>query len=450
MTPGRFWEASDAATVVDGVLLGQWFEPSDEIKELLGVETASVGQRHRVGYRLRVENLDGQHVCRFPALGPLDWPPHAAPDRAYCSLSGSTLTGGIGEHRRVVPAERHACRYVGRAPVVVSASRPASLSCSAKLPPLYRLATGCCCACSSVASSGPEPAARWSNPPAMTPSGSSTDTGPPGPPSKPTPPIPRTAPIGCSPSVPGNTRPGPPSTGPTPAWKPSPASRHPQPERRPTNSQGNTSRVRSGPRRSMRPPGAMMTRCVAAPATISRPSGSTPVSPRRHLRPAPGASGGVRRRCSWRRRRSPPPWPWPCWQPWCRAGRAATPGRRGPRAHWRLFAPKVEVQTTSLGRALLASPPVGTVRTGQPAAPAATRHGTDRSHRLRAPGQQRIEFDGCRTRPRHHPTLDFVTGSVVADGRSAHQELTDRGTPHVGSSSGWASHQALRWAAAAR
>lgn len=31
MTPGTFWETDTAAQLVDGVILGQWFEPSDRI-----------------------------------------------------------------------------------------------------------------------------------------------------------------------------------------------------------------------------------------------------------------------------------------------------------------------------------------------------------------------------------------------------------------------------------
>lgn len=67
MTPGRFWEASDSGTVIDSILLGQWFEPSDYIKELFSVETGTVGRRHRVGYRLRIENADGPHVVEQQA-----------------------------------------------------------------------------------------------------------------------------------------------------------------------------------------------------------------------------------------------------------------------------------------------------------------------------------------------------------------------------------------------
>ena len=67
MTPGRFWEASDSGTVIDDILLGQWFEPSDDIKDLVAMETGTVGRRHRVGYRFRVENPDGTHLVEQQA-----------------------------------------------------------------------------------------------------------------------------------------------------------------------------------------------------------------------------------------------------------------------------------------------------------------------------------------------------------------------------------------------
>jgi hypothetical protein len=62
MTPGRFWESDSADTVVDDILLGKWFEPSDEITEIVDVETATVGLRQRVGYRFSVTNPDGRYV----------------------------------------------------------------------------------------------------------------------------------------------------------------------------------------------------------------------------------------------------------------------------------------------------------------------------------------------------------------------------------------------------
>jgi len=67
MTPGRFWEASDADSVVDDIFLGKWFEPTDDIREVIAVDTATVGKRQRVGYRFLVENPDGPHVVEQQA-----------------------------------------------------------------------------------------------------------------------------------------------------------------------------------------------------------------------------------------------------------------------------------------------------------------------------------------------------------------------------------------------
>ena len=68
LTPNDFWEANAADTVVDDILLGKWFEPSDEIVELCAVETAPIGRRHRVGYRFRVRNPDGQYIVEQQAF----------------------------------------------------------------------------------------------------------------------------------------------------------------------------------------------------------------------------------------------------------------------------------------------------------------------------------------------------------------------------------------------
>jgi hypothetical protein len=66
LTPGRNWEAHNPQEVVDGILT-QWFEPSDEIDELLGVETDAVADRQRVGYRFRVHNPDGTYIVEQQA-----------------------------------------------------------------------------------------------------------------------------------------------------------------------------------------------------------------------------------------------------------------------------------------------------------------------------------------------------------------------------------------------
>jgi hypothetical protein len=58
LTPNQVWEAGDPGAVVSGVLR-EWFEDSDEILELLRVETGTVADRERVGYRFLVRNPEG-------------------------------------------------------------------------------------------------------------------------------------------------------------------------------------------------------------------------------------------------------------------------------------------------------------------------------------------------------------------------------------------------------
>ena len=48
-------------------ILRRWFEDSDEIRELVAVETGSVADRERVGYRFRVSNPDGEFVVEQQA-----------------------------------------------------------------------------------------------------------------------------------------------------------------------------------------------------------------------------------------------------------------------------------------------------------------------------------------------------------------------------------------------
>ncbi len=58
LTPRKNWEASDPDAVI-GSILRQWFEDSDEIEELVQVETDSFADRERVAYRFRVRNPEG-------------------------------------------------------------------------------------------------------------------------------------------------------------------------------------------------------------------------------------------------------------------------------------------------------------------------------------------------------------------------------------------------------
>jgi hypothetical protein len=58
LTPRRNWEASGPDEMIASVLR-EWFEDSDEIEELVHVETDSMADRERVAYRFRVRNPEG-------------------------------------------------------------------------------------------------------------------------------------------------------------------------------------------------------------------------------------------------------------------------------------------------------------------------------------------------------------------------------------------------------
>jgi ketosteroid isomerase-like protein len=58
LTPRRHWEANGRDAVVS-LFLGEWFEESDEIDELVHVDSDSFADRQRVGYRFRVSCPDG-------------------------------------------------------------------------------------------------------------------------------------------------------------------------------------------------------------------------------------------------------------------------------------------------------------------------------------------------------------------------------------------------------
>ena len=77
LTPRRAWEADDPGKVLE-TLFGNWFEPSDEIVELVQVQTDTVADRERVGYRLRIRNPEGSFLVEQQAYlsapgGRIDW-----------------------------------------------------------------------------------------------------------------------------------------------------------------------------------------------------------------------------------------------------------------------------------------------------------------------------------------------------------------------------------------
>jgi hypothetical protein len=77
LTPRRNWEANDPESVISGVLR-TWFEDSDEIEAVEGVETDAFADRERVAYRFRVRNPEGlflveQQVYISPRDGKIGW-----------------------------------------------------------------------------------------------------------------------------------------------------------------------------------------------------------------------------------------------------------------------------------------------------------------------------------------------------------------------------------------
>jgi hypothetical protein len=66
MTPSRVWEANRPDEVIS-VVLGNWFDQTDEIEALEKLESDAFADRQRVGYRFRVRNPEGQFVVEQQA-----------------------------------------------------------------------------------------------------------------------------------------------------------------------------------------------------------------------------------------------------------------------------------------------------------------------------------------------------------------------------------------------
>jgi hypothetical protein len=77
LTPRKLWEESEPDAVI-GSVLTEWFEDSDEIEEMVQVETDSFADRERVAYRFRVRNPEGlflveQQVYLSERDGQIGW-----------------------------------------------------------------------------------------------------------------------------------------------------------------------------------------------------------------------------------------------------------------------------------------------------------------------------------------------------------------------------------------
>jgi hypothetical protein len=77
LTPSRSWEA-DGSDAVISVLLDHWFEEPNEIEALEELESDTIADRQRVGYRFSVSNPDGRFLVEQQAYlhareGRIEW-----------------------------------------------------------------------------------------------------------------------------------------------------------------------------------------------------------------------------------------------------------------------------------------------------------------------------------------------------------------------------------------
>jgi hypothetical protein len=66
LTPNRLWEAGDPASVE--AILKRWIEPDEHVEELISVETDTIADRERVGYRYRLGTPDGHFLVEQQAF----------------------------------------------------------------------------------------------------------------------------------------------------------------------------------------------------------------------------------------------------------------------------------------------------------------------------------------------------------------------------------------------
>ena len=77
LTPNRSWQAHDSDTVIEQVLMS-WIEPDEHVEELISVDTDTIFDCERVGYRYRLRTPDGSFLVEQQAFlrerdGRIDW-----------------------------------------------------------------------------------------------------------------------------------------------------------------------------------------------------------------------------------------------------------------------------------------------------------------------------------------------------------------------------------------
>ena len=76
LTPGRAWEATGTAQVLE-ILLGHWFAPADVIEELVEVDTSTFADRQHVRYQLAGHDAEGPFVVEQQAYYMTDGDPES-------------------------------------------------------------------------------------------------------------------------------------------------------------------------------------------------------------------------------------------------------------------------------------------------------------------------------------------------------------------------------------
>jgi hypothetical protein len=66
LTPSSPWEATSAKNLIESVFQ-VWFEPSDDIYDIVVVAGDHISTRNRIVYRFRVRNRDEDYVCEQTA-----------------------------------------------------------------------------------------------------------------------------------------------------------------------------------------------------------------------------------------------------------------------------------------------------------------------------------------------------------------------------------------------
>ena len=71
LTPGQAWEANSQDAAIE-ILLGSWFEDSDQIEELVSHDVHEVADKIAIRYRLHVRNDGGRFLVEQQAYLTLD------------------------------------------------------------------------------------------------------------------------------------------------------------------------------------------------------------------------------------------------------------------------------------------------------------------------------------------------------------------------------------------